>query len=133
MKNLEEKIYYLMRKSKNMRDVYRKHPELKDNELLQELECQLKLDNLISENPILKNPIEGFSNLFSLKPSEILDIVEYKSDIDIRMEFEKMKNDIGVVSGRKEFGTDDGAYFKSGISSDDGGSDFSVNKNDLSF
>ncbi len=133
MKNLEEKIYSLMRKSKNMREVYRKNPNLDNENLLKELEAQSDIEDRIEKEPILKESLEGFSIIFGLKPSDILELIEFKSNTDIRMEFEKMKIDGGVNSGKKEFGADKGGYFKSGISGNDKGGDFSVNSNDLSF
>ena len=65
MNNLTDKIYKLMRKSKNMREVYRKFPQLSDQELYNELLAQSKIEERIQREPVLKEALEGFLNLFN--------------------------------------------------------------------
>ena len=125
MENIENQIYALMRKSPHMRKVYQKYPQLDNNELLFELEAQLKIEEKILETPILKEALFGFGTFFDLKPSEILEKIEYKSDTEIRMDFEKMKREVGISNGRKDFGTEKGDLFKTGIPDNDTGSNFS--------
>ena len=125
MENIENKIYALMRKSSHMRKIYQKYPQLKDEELLIELEAQSKIEEKILETPILKESLFGFGTFFDLKPSDILEKIEYKSDTEIRMDFEKMKREIGISNGRKSFGTEKGGLFKTGTPDSDTGSNFS--------
>ena len=134
MNNLTDEIYKLMRKSKNMREVYRKFPQLSDQELYNELLAQSKIEERIQREPVLKEALEGFLNLFNWKPSEILDKTEYEDEIGVRRLFEETKREYNISGGRKNFGTDKGVGFKFGINSEGGNEgSFGVNPNDLSF
>lgn len=133
MENIRKRIQDLLKKHKIMRDIYRKYPKKNDSELLELFIAQEEIEKIKIEKPILKDALVGYWELYNFSPIEILEEIKYKTDSDIRIDFEKIKYIKGGIRGRKNFESEVGNSFKKGISSNDGGGDFSSYGRDLNF
>ncbi|EFK96048.1 hypothetical protein LDC_1916 [sediment metagenome] len=124
MENVKQQIENLLKEKQSMRDVYRYFYNVSNDDLLKYLLAQKEIEKIKDQNLFLQEVFEGYRILFKMNPVDILEIIKYKSDVDIRMEFEKMKQEKGIYGGKPNFSGKETNSFKTGIPKNDGGAGF---------
>ncbi len=98
-----------------MKEIYRKYESSEPEELYKILTAQEKINEIIEEKPILKEVLVGYGTLFNLSPLDILEKMDYKSDIEIRTEFEGLKKKNNIRGGKNIFTPEQGNPFDSNV------------------
>lgn len=100
---IEQKIAELMEGGQSMKVIYNKYKNIPLEELLSFLVAQKKINEMIEEKPILKEVLIGYETLFNLNPIEIFEKIYYKTDIEIRTEFEELKKKNKIKDNKNIF------------------------------